>query len=188
MPDLKNINLGAGTLYAVDYDKTVDPHNTETPPAWAEVGFIADGGVILKYSKEYKKVKTEKYLAAAKTFVIGEKANLEMNLLESHLANIVTALGLPSTVISNDATNKIKTVKIGNDNTVQRLSLKFVAKTEDGAETQTIFCYNVVLESEFELKFAREDERTLKSTFEMYPSEFVGLEGKLFGIEETYTV
>lgn len=155
---MPEIILGSGDLYLVAYDGTAIPEDTVIETAGNKVGDIS-GGASLEYKPTMYEVEDD-YNKIHKRMITKEEVTFKSGILTFDLANLAK---LAQTTVTDDATNKVKTVKIGGKKALDNYVLQFVHTKDD--ETKLRIRMVATAGDGFTLTFAKDKETVTDATF-----------------------
>ena len=176
-----SIVLGSGKVYVTEYDATAGvPEDSVIETEANRIGYI-QGGATLEYSPTFYEAKDDLGIVT-KSILTEEEATFKTGIL-TFCADTLAKLCSTGRV-TEDATNKIRTIKIGgvgNDNG-KKYVIHFVHEdTQDGDIRVTIVGKN---EAGFSLAFAKDSETVIDAEFKCQSQDS---EGTLILYKEEYT-
>lgn len=178
MTDTKNIILGSGKIYVVEFTGEV-PEDLTFETADNELGAVK-GGASVEYTPSFYEAKDD-LGTVAKKVVTEEEAILKSGVMTW---NAKTLAKLSSTaVITEDEESKTRTLKVGGAGRYdgKKYAIRFVhTDAEVGDIRVTIVGNN---EAGWELAFAQDAETVINAEFKAMPMDS---EGTLIEYKETF--
>lgn len=172
----ERIVLGSGKLYCVEYTGTI-PEDSVIEAADNQIGHIS-GGATLEYKPTFYSCKDDLGVVQ-KSILTDEEATLKSGIM-TWVANTLQKLCTTGRV-TEDATKKIRTLKIGGvgNQDGKNYILHFVHEDPDGDIRLTIVGRN---EAGFTLTFAKDKETIVDAEFKAQPK--IDSEGTLIIYKE----
>ncbi|MEI3507847.1 MAG: hypothetical protein V8R01_01740 [Bacilli bacterium] len=175
----ETITLGSGKLYSMEYTGTI-PTNEEIEKSTNILGYIQKGAS-LDYKPEFYEAEDDLGLVK-KQILTKEEVTFKSGILTWNAETLKKLVATGR--ITEDAANKIRTIKIGgvNNNDGKQYIFHFVHEDKkDGNVRITIIGQNT---AGFSLAFAKDAETVIDAEIKALPSDD---EGTLIIFQEDYT-